>query len=127
MRSIILAIAFTAAALSARAQTTNIIGLIPGALSWDANKEPDISGYVATISQGPTQIVRTNVGKVTSVPLGMLSTNLVSGEAYVFSVQAMNTAGLLSDPSSITNVLSRKPDFVIGVKLNPTIQVLSIP
>nr|MDP0502520.1 Ig-like domain-containing protein [Verrucomicrobiota bacterium JB025] len=69
-----------------------------GALSlrWEANPEPDIAGYevnYGTESGDLTQVIQ--AGSATSVAL----TELQAGETYFFSVTAVNTSGLKSEPS----------------------------
>lgn len=66
-------------------------------LEWDANTEPNLSGYI--VYYGPTSGVPTNsvdVGRSTQ----WVFQGLQPGLRYFFTVKAYNTSGLLSNPSA---------------------------
>lgn len=75
-------------------------------LAWDPNPEPNIAGYVVySGQQSETYTQRTEVGNVTQATLS----NLQPGITYYFTVAALNTLGLESDPSS--EISYAVPDF----------------
>jgi hypothetical protein len=66
-------------------------------LAWDRNSEPDIATYklyYGTQSGNPSQSL--DVGNVTTAAIA----NLSDGTTYFFTVTAINTAGLESEPSN---------------------------
>lgn len=81
-------------------------------LAWDANTESDLAGYrVYYGTQSGAYSSQTNLGKVTSVTISGLNDTAT----YYFTVRALNTAGLISDPS---NEVSGRPAFSL---LHPVI------
>jgi len=67
-------------------------------LAWDANKEPDIAGYIVQYGTVATPFTTSvNVGNVTTWTF----TSPAPGTAYAFRVIAYNTTGLQSGPSAV--------------------------
>ena len=66
-------------------------------LGWDANTEPDISGYELRYGESSGNYTSTlQVGKTTEASVS----NLTEGKTYYFAVVAFNTSGLASAPSN---------------------------
>lgn len=66
-------------------------------LAWDANPEPDVSGYKLHYGTSPRNYtVHVDVGKVTSYTVSSLDVSL----DYYFAVQAYATSGLVSPMSA---------------------------
>ncbi|MGL4400085.1 MAG: Ig-like domain-containing protein [Luteolibacter sp.] len=66
-------------------------------LGWDANTEPDITGYELRYGESSGNYTSTTqAGKTTEA----LVSNLVEGKTYYFAVFAFNTSGLASAPSN---------------------------
>src|SRR5207237_7997790 len=66
-------------------------------LAWDANREPDVAGYVLHFGTSSLTLTNTiNVGNITSKTIS----GLVSGVTYFFAVTAYNTSGLESSDSN---------------------------
>lgn len=66
-------------------------------VAWDPNPEPDLAGYVVSMRRVPAgPVQRNDVGLQTS----WVATAIDSGSSYCFIVEAYNTSGLFSAPST---------------------------
>jgi Bacterial Ig domain len=85
-------------------------------LSWDANQEPDVAGYILYYGDASGHYTNSiDVGNVTTT----IASNLVDGVSYFFTVTAYNTSRLESAPSNeVTTKLNNppiaRPDVVIA-------------
>src|ERR1700730_14264324 len=79
---------------------------------WDANSEPDVTGYVVSYGTASGQYSTSiDVGNVTAHPL-----TLAPGNRYYVVVQAYDRGGLYSPPAAevFVDVASRKPVTNLG-------------
>jgi hypothetical protein len=120
VKKLFFALALISLALHAQIQVRNDVVLLSEgtALSWDRNPEPDIAGYLVQLQQG-TNIWTRDVGNTNRITVFELSNVTIPNGTYTGRVAAYNTAGLLSEYSSTSTNLFRKPGNARGVKFNP--------
>jgi hypothetical protein len=84
-------------------------------LSWDANREPEVAGYIVYYGDASGHYTNSfDVGKVTTT----VASNLVTGAAYFFVVTAYSTSKLESAPSN--EVSCRVPFLPNGTNSLPS-------